>query len=209
MTNVLVISFTRMGDLIQSGPLLRAIKHAHEDARITLIVFDLFRDAARRLPMVDKVVSFDVDHWVPLLDAQRGDISDAYVQAQVWLEDSGLSHCDLLVNLSHTKQSAMLCGMIEANEIIGLHRKSNGRLGVTGEWFNYLFSIMQDRTGNPFNLVEIYRQFYSRNSYGTRLEFDVYPSDRESALRLLSAHNLVPSQPYVVLQAGASSPSRQ
>jgi ADP-heptose:LPS heptosyltransferase len=207
--HIVVVNFTRMGDLVQSGPLLRSLKTAHPAARLTTVVFNAFADVARRLPMVDDVVAFDVDRWVPLLDARRGDLQSAFADAAEFLADSRLTNVDLLYNLAHTPQSATLCALMRPRQALGRIRLDDGQMIVRGEWFNYLFSVMDVRTFNPFNLVEIYLRAGSGGGTAHALELRVSDDDRAQASRLLIEAGIQPDARYVVFQPGASSPSRQ
>jgi ADP-heptose:LPS heptosyltransferase len=207
--HIAVVNFTRMGDLIQSGPLMRSLKNSHPGSRLTLVVFKTFEGAAERLPMVDVVVPFDVDQWLRLLDARQGDMGRANRLLQDFLADPRLSNIDLLVNLAHTPQSASLCGLLNAKKSFGLIRDPNGHVSVHGEWFNYLFAVMRDRAFNPFNLVEIYTSINSARGHQRGLEFRVNDVDRSEASALLEGSGVSGDSPYVVLQPGASSPSRQ
>jgi ADP-heptose:LPS heptosyltransferase len=207
--HVVVVNFTRMGDLVQSGPFLRALKASHPAARLTTVVFNAFADVARRLPMVDDVVVFDVDRWVPLLDARRGDLQSAFADATEFLGDARLTDVDVLYNLAHTPQSATLCALMRPRQAHGRIGLDDGQMIVRGEWFNYLFSIMDERTFNPFNLVEIYLRVGSGRRAAHALELRVSDEDRREAARLLLEAGIRPDARYVVLQPGASSRSRQ
>ncbi|MBU0509629.1 glycosyltransferase family 9 protein [bacterium] len=206
---VAAINFTRMGDIIQSGPLLRALKTRTSATELTLIVLSKFMDVAARLPMVDRVVEFDVDRLVQELDGQRGNLSEAYRVAREFIRDHNLEPLDVLYNLAHTRQSAMLCALLKSRNVYGISRSQTGRVRVHGEWFNYLFSIMQDRGLNPFNLVEIYQRFGPGRLHSKRLEFEVSERDRKAAAELLSEEGVPNDSKIIVLQPGASSPSRQ
>jgi ADP-heptose:LPS heptosyltransferase len=205
---IMVVNFTRMGDLIQSGPFLRTVRMAHPDTHLTMMVFTGFADVARRMPMVDDVIVFDVDRWVPMLDGRSGDMSSAYRDAAAFFGDARLANVDLLYNLSHTPQSATLCALMRPRRAHGRIRLDDGQIIVRGEWFNYLLSVIDERTLNPFNLAEIYLR--AGRSRGARaLEFRVAEEDRRTASHLLVKAGIPPDARYVVLQPGASSASRQ
>jgi ADP-heptose:LPS heptosyltransferase len=207
--HIVVVNFTRMGDLVQSGPFLRSLKVTHPAARLTTVVFNAFADVARRLPMVDDVIVFDVDRWVPLLDGRRGDLSSAYGDVSAFLNDCRLMNADIVYNLAHTPQSAALCALMLPRRSFGRSRLRDGQMVVNGEWFNYLFSVLDERRLNPFNLVEIYLRANEGRSAAHSLELRLTDEDRRSAARLLLDAGIQPDSRYVVLQPGASSLSRQ
>lgn len=204
-----VVNFTRMGDLIQSGPLLRSLKDDRRERELILIVFSAFVEAAWRLPMVDRVIAFDVDRLVSELDSRRGWWKRAYRDAACFLSESDVDNVDEVYNLAHTRQSAMLCALLRPRSIHGMTRSATGRIRVNGDWFTYLLSIMRARSLNPFNLVEIYQRFANVGVRSNRLEFAIRGEDREAARALLTGRGLSASERYMVLQPGASSPTRQ
>lgn len=204
-----IVNLTRMGDLVQSTPLLRALRLAYSEAEIVLITLPAFREVGERLPMVDHVVDFDLDHMLPELDGRKGHLGRAWQELSEWCHDAHLSDVDIVVNLSHTQPSAWLCRVLEPKETWGLLRAKTGHPRVRGKWFDYLFSVMADRALNPFNLVEIYQRLTDLPVASSRLEFSVRPEDRVKALRLLRESGLDPGKPFFVLQPGANDKVRQ
>ena len=207
--HIVVVNFTRMGVLIQSGPLLRSLVESNPDGRLTLIVFEKFRDAAAHLPMVDTVLGFDVDGLAPRLASKRGDLAEAYAYMRAFLQGPMLQDVDEIYNLSHTPLSATLCHLVRAKKIVGLQRTASGRITLQGDWFTYLFSIMRERRLNPFNLVEICNRMNPALSGKHHLEFTITADDRRAAREMLSHAGIEPNERYVVLQPGASSAIRQ
>jgi ADP-heptose:LPS heptosyltransferase len=206
--HIAVVNFTRMGDIIQSGPFLRALKASRRECRLTLIVFERFADVARRLPMVDEVIPFDVDRLAAELDG-HGNFQRAHSLIMEFLQCPELRDVTEVCNLSHTPVSATFCKLIGGDRVSGMRRTAKGRISVRGDWFHYLLSIMEDRRFNPFNLAEIYlpmAQFHGR-VFG--LEFTITDDDRKNASHLLREAGIASGDNYVVLQAGASSASRQ
>ena len=58
--NILILSLTRMGDLIQTTPLIQGLKDKHPNARITLMVSSDFEDAVSLIPDVDDSIVFNL-----------------------------------------------------------------------------------------------------------------------------------------------------
>ena len=204
-----ILNFTRMGDLIQCGPLLHSYREAYPDAQITLVVLENFRSTAERLPMVDKVIGFDLDHFEPLLASNRNDFASAFRELNNFLSEANLKSVDLLINLSHTALSATIVSLINARQVIGMYRHPDGQLSVSSDWINYLLSLMQDRRLNPYNLVEINLRLGPPLRSTPELFFRVGEEDRREAEQLLTNHGVRMNQPLMVLQAGASSEHRR
>jgi ADP-heptose:LPS heptosyltransferase len=206
---IVIVSFTRLGDLIQSVPLLRNLRDRHPHATLTLVANAAFADAARRLPCISNVIPFELDSLVPRLDAQRGDLASAAQVLKELLDHDDLRTVDEVYNLSHTKLSATLCTLLNARRVHGYVRNQYGELEIHGKWFAYLFSILEDRTYNPYNLVEIYSRFAVTEGIPHNLGFNITEADRYSADQLLSRKGIQRQTLLLALQPGASTTNRQ
>ena len=85
--NILVINLMRLGDLIQTTPVLRCLRSQYPGSRITLAVKDLFRESARLLPGVDRLLPFPSVSLAMLLD-QEGGWPEAARLLGEWLRES-------------------------------------------------------------------------------------------------------------------------
>ena len=142
-----------MGDLIQCGPLLDSLREKDSEARLTLIVLENFRETARRLPMVDEVIAFPLDRFVPHLDHRQISLPDLYVELADFASSLRAKGFDRFYNLAHTRLSAALTWLTHVHTTYGLTYDSTGHLLVTHSWINYYFCVTMDRKWNPFNLV--------------------------------------------------------
>ena len=59
MMRILVVQTTRMGDMIQTGPLISQIRAKHPKAHIAVLSRGLAKTVAERHPDVDEVVLYD------------------------------------------------------------------------------------------------------------------------------------------------------
>jgi ADP-heptose:LPS heptosyltransferase len=63
--DIAVINLMRFGDLIQCTPVLRRLRAEYPEARISLVVSDLFRETAVLLAGVDRLRLFPSGAWRP------------------------------------------------------------------------------------------------------------------------------------------------
>ena len=70
----LVLSLTRMGDIIQSIPFFRRLRLKHPQSEIHILVEECFRDVASMVPCVDKIHSVTLEN---LLDRQPKGVCNA------------------------------------------------------------------------------------------------------------------------------------
>ena len=118
-SRIVVLSLTRMGDLVQSTPLLRDLRQTYPRATISIIVLRRFAETARMLSMIDHVIEFDIDRFVANLDS-RGNTDSALGELNDLLECEKLRDIDMLINLSHTKQSGNTKCIVKASQMYGI-----------------------------------------------------------------------------------------
>ncbi len=74
MQNVLVIAITRLGDLIQTEPFLRALKSSGRASHVTLLVERNFVEIANRLVGADEVIAIDFTKILGSLDRSQAEL---------------------------------------------------------------------------------------------------------------------------------------
>ena len=157
MDRILVVNLTRLGDLIQTGPLITGLRARHPGAHLGLLALESFAAAARLLPGVDEVLTLDQDQAVGRLLDSRSPLSAraAWFRGQARrLRGPGW---DLVINLSHSRDSAVLAGLLARGEVRGIRLRPDGRVGVEHDWARYFFCVTGNRAVNHLNLVDIYR----------------------------------------------------
>ena len=117
--NILILSLTRMGDLIQTTPLIKGLKEQYPDAKITLMVSSDFKDVVSLIPGVDDSIVFNLRQFKEL----NGCADESWVKIYRYIEselnsirDNGY---DLLVNLSHSRFSALMVHYLKVKMLLG------------------------------------------------------------------------------------------
>jgi ADP-heptose:LPS heptosyltransferase len=208
-TNV-VVNFTRAGDLIQSRYMLRAIKERYPDEELVLVTLPAFAPTAQCIRAVDSVLIADADAWLSALHAPRADLSQAIKLIREFANEQRLSNIRTLHNMSHTPQSAYLCGALAAQSRYGLVTTDRGRFSCRGRWYHYLLSVIRERKHNAFNLVDVFTRCadgYAALASESELKID--DATHRQAETLLTRHGLSAHERFVVFIPGASASNRQ
>jgi ADP-heptose:LPS heptosyltransferase len=154
--NILILSLTRMGDLIQTTPLIQGLKDKYPDAKITLMVSSDFKDVVSLIPGVDNSIVFNLRQF----KEKNGWADESWIKIYRYIEselncirDNGY---DLLVNLSHSRFSALMVHYLKVENVIGFHCSTNGDRLTGHPWMQYFGTEPFNRNFNEFNLVEIF-----------------------------------------------------
>ncbi|MBN4077857.1 glycosyltransferase family 9 protein [Nitrospina gracilis] len=154
--NILILSLTRMGDLIQTTPLIQGLKDKHRNARITLMVSSDFEDAVSLIPGVDDSIVFNLRQFK---DSNEWE-DESWVKIYRYIESklNGIRNkdFDLLVNLSHSRFSALMVHYLKVKNVIGFYCNATGDRMTGHPWMQYFGTEPFNRNFNEFNLVEIF-----------------------------------------------------
>lgn len=156
MKNVLIINLTRMGDLIQTTPVMAGLKDAFPDVRITLLINSAFAEICNYIPFVDRFISFNMDGFI---EGGRGEFPSLvckYRYMEETLADINSVGYDCVINFTHTTVSAAIMSLIRAKEFRGFIADNKGHSLIKHPWLRYFFNIVPGRIYNPFHLCDIY-----------------------------------------------------
>jgi ADP-heptose:LPS heptosyltransferase len=145
-----------MGDLIQTTPLIQGLKEQYPDSKITLMVSSDFKDVVSLIPGIDDSIVFNLrqfketnvwtdDSWVKIY---------RYIESE--LNNIRDNDHDLLVNLSHSRFSALMVHYLKVENVIGFHCSPTGDRLTGHPWMQYFGTEPFNRNFNEFNLVEIF-----------------------------------------------------
>lgn len=154
--NILILSMTRMGDMIQTTPLIKGVKEKYPDSKITLLVTSDFASAVPFIPLVDDSIVLNFKQFVKNEDWEDQSWVKVFRYLEESLEDIKRRNYDLLVNLSHSKFSALMVGYLGINNVIGFHCNEFGNRMTGHPWMQYFGVEVFNRIYNEFNLVEIF-----------------------------------------------------
>jgi ADP-heptose:LPS heptosyltransferase len=154
--NILILSLTRMGDLIQTTPLIRGLKEKHPNARVTLMVSSDFEDAVSLIPGVDNSIVFNLRQFNDSNEWEDESWVKIYRYIESELNSIRDKEFDLLVNLSHSRFSALMVHYLKVPNVIGFHCNTTGDRMTGHPWMQYFGTEPFNRSFNEFNLVEIF-----------------------------------------------------
>jgi len=199
----LVINIARMGDLIQSSPLITGLKSASEDTEITLLYSEYFGDVASSIPGVDRLIGISLHKIVEPLIRSNGGIRTAYRQLKDLTDEIRSHNFDRIINITHTYYSAVITALARSRDSIGMTMDNEGNKVVNGDWANYYFNSCLNRVFNRFNLVDMHCRIGGVEP-NRKLHLNVYPEARSRADSLIRKYRRA-GHKLVALVPGAST----
>jgi len=207
---ILVVQTTRMGDMIQTGPLISQIRAEHPRAHIAVLSRGLAKTVAERHPEVDEVVLYDENTM--FLDMRSGDsdrLRRAYEQAETIIHTLREKQFDLAYNMTHSVASAIMLCLAKIPTVVGAHLSEDWRFVLRGPWTTYFFTSVFSRDFNDLNLCDIARSFALNAPVRHTLSFEVHDADTAHVDALFAEHHIDPAGFIVCLQLGASEQNKR
>jgi ADP-heptose:LPS heptosyltransferase len=155
---ILVLQFERLGDLIQSTPLLRDLRAAPADVHIDLFVVDAFASAVADLTGITvhgipADLINELNHEVRLSLRQP----ETAKRAAEFLTQEHMPAYDRVINLTHSGFASWLAYRVRAQRRDGGVINREGEWLYNGDWHTFLVALIGFREQHTFNLVDLYR----------------------------------------------------
>jgi ADP-heptose:LPS heptosyltransferase len=208
MKEILLLCLTRFGDLIQTTPLIRGLRKAHPDARITLAVLKNFIGILPLIQGYDRAFVFDKDEAVRKIRCESEPLA-AYRHMDEFVTLLEKEEYDLVVNLTCDRMSAYIVSTLKAATVSGITASGGGQRVISGMWGNYLFSVLrgENRKFNRINLVDIFTKMGGVNPDGQAVELHETAAGKLFADRFIEEEGLA-GKKLIGIQLGASESVR-
>ena len=150
---ILVISLARMGDILQTIPLLRALKAKNHF--VSILVRSSFADVVESLKCIDEVIVFKTNEIMK--KAVSGNIIEYKEKLSDLIKDLNNKKFNEIINLTFSRASAYLSYLIKAGNKLGYTASKDGRLYNDGLWASYFNGTVLNSTVNSINIVDIFQ----------------------------------------------------
>jgi ADP-heptose:LPS heptosyltransferase len=152
---VVLVQLNRLGDLIQTVQVASSLKAHSPDLRVDIVARELFAPPLRFL--LDEV--FDHVYTVGAGDIfdQRSTIESSLAGLTDTLEQVNRAPVNLLINMSFSKSSSFLCGLIKAEHRFGQHfQAETATHDIKDKWSQYIFSTVMSGPLNGLHLNDLF-----------------------------------------------------
>ena len=206
MKKILVLNHTRMGDLIQTTPLLTGLKEKYPDSEVTLLGNVKFASVCKHAPNIDKLMILDVAQFIK--DDEETSILDVYRYLENLVDELKGMKFDIVINLSHSKFSAALTRHLGAKEVHGFNATEDGLRIINDPWLVYFSSFLVFRKLNSLNLVDINQLGGGVTPKARSLVLNT-EEPKKLALTVLEKIGIKDGERVIGIQAGSSLKERR
>ncbi len=207
MKRILILNFTRIGDLIQTSPLLAGLKEQHPGCHITMAANVSFMGICKNLPNIDELVVFDPKQFIHAEGGQTS-IMDVYTYLEGFVASLKQKNFDMLVNLSHSNLTAIMGRLLGIADVRGIAIDAKGFKLVNDPWLMYFSSLLSFRRFNTFNLVDLYQLGGGVKPKARGLIIESGEAEKLAG-SLLAGMGIKEGERLIAVQAGASMKERR
>ncbi len=204
---ILIVNIARMGDLLQSSPLIAALKRDNEEVEISMLFSEHFRDVASAIPGIDRLIGISLHDIVSPLIVNDGGIKKPYKLLNDLAQKLRSYRFDRVINITHTHYSAILTSLARGVSSVGMNLDREGFKVVNNAWANYYLNSCLNRVFNRFNLVDMHSCIGGVVPDSGGLHLKVTDEARIRAQSLIRKYNR-PGHKFIAVIPGASSPEK-
>ncbi len=156
MNNTLIVNLKRNGDILTLGHMINSINSSSNE-RVSLLIFEEFKAAARLLKNVYKIYTIDRKSFLSL--KKNALFHDIYALENLFLnlEDPRNQRWDQIINTSNDRISSYVCsflGFSNQSIIQGTYFDKNNSTSFSGKWARVLNDVIPSYRYTPVNQVD-------------------------------------------------------
>lgn len=200
MSSVLVIQLARMGDIVQAGPMLYALKHQGRARHVAVLVNKKFSSVCSLMPWIDDVHTLDFNEIGHYLLGDNADIEQAYAYLKRFYDRLSAHRFDRIVNITPHYTgifSAFLahCPGMRTTEDHG--------------WPLYFRAVTRSWNTLPFHMADLYMRIAGLQPTQQYPGLIVDDDERHWAQSFLTCHACTEDDLIVGFHTGASAKEKQ
>ena len=202
MKHILIVQLCRLGDILQTTPMLRGLRRTHPGAHVTLMLHDMFRSVPVPPALFDRLVAFPYSKIAASLSDDARSWPRQVSRLREFTQSLGDEPYDLVLNLTHSDLAGLLTAVIPSRDVRGGLIAADRTRIVNGRAMTYFWASQKSRAQGCFNLVDLHTWAAELPLARDQLEIAI----PEAAQHRISAQlaSRVGGRPLVAVQLGAS-----
>ncbi len=196
MGKILIIQLTRMGDNVQTLPVLKLLKRQRTGSNVTLLCVKEFSEIFSRTPFCDRLVALPAVDVAPMRDRAAFQKLSDYPEL--------LEEYDSVINLTHHWVGGFFCGNARGVSKSGLVNSDNPVGQVKSGPAKYLFASQKCRIENLFNIVDLHSAMAGLSPEPVRSYMHINENEVRDGHALLLQNGLRKKGKLIAFQLGAN-----
>ena len=146
----------RLGDIIQSEPLLRGLKKRYPNAEIHLLVYSNFAHTTEIISHFDKLHIIDTKRIYDIVNLEKRGLPVIFTYLRDFFHKLKDERFDLIVNITPSNIGSLIAALCQGKEIYGSYINQKGIRVINNPWARYFYIVCKVRNCNNINLVDLF-----------------------------------------------------
>ncbi|MBW1709082.1 MAG: glycosyltransferase family 9 protein [Deltaproteobacteria bacterium] len=203
---VLVIQLARFGDVLQTTPLLSALKARYPNCQLSVLITPNQTELAKTNPNIDKILTVDLE-YLSSIARSASPLSEKIKRLSKSTGQLKNQEYDRLINLNTSRIAALLGHFIPAKKREGARFGQDRKRLLTAPWTGFIMNLMANRRLIRFNLVDLLTTYAGNGVQPPeRLTYPLTSEMNRMAAGLLGPHR---NGPLIGFQLGSRHEARQ
>ncbi|MBT3234977.1 MAG: glycosyltransferase family 9 protein [Bdellovibrionales bacterium] len=160
-STIAIVQLTRFGDVVQTAHAVREFRNEYPAIRLILIARKRFAAPLRWLldTLFDQCYFLDFHQMMDSTSNKELSLDEICNKLHGFVSRINSEDINVLLNLSFSKSSGLLCGLINAKNKLGMNNDPQSlELRISDHWSQFVYSSVMRGPLSPFSLVDIYRR---------------------------------------------------
>ena len=150
---LLIIQLARLGDLVQTWPLIRQLRQAYPHLHLSLLADQALCDLARLGPYIDDLHTLDLKEAA---EQTRRYPAKIYNTLSRCVEDLRKRDFELIYHLNFSRLSLLVAHLLKA-PVRGYQPAAGGREVWREPWLAFVYGLVHARAFNRVHLSDVFR----------------------------------------------------
>ncbi|MCX8042923.1 MAG: glycosyltransferase family 9 protein [Desulfobacterota bacterium] len=200
MKRILVIQLARIGDIVQSMPMLQSLKRHMMPCRISMLVNKKFADICRLMPCLDEILEIDFNAIGRYFFGKNASLEHAYSYIKHFYGDIQKNDFSEVINIT-----PHYIGIFSAF-LTKTAPEPKRRL----PWELFFKTITRQWNVLPYHLSDLFKNIAGMPPSPEQVQLKINENDFAWADNFLHSHNMAGRDSFLVgLHPGASTPDKQ
>jgi len=209
MDNILLIQMARIGDLLQTTPLMYGVKKKYPHARLSVLIDAEAQEIVANNQYIDEILPLPMSSIAEFTLRQQS-LDELYGSLKHELYLLHEQNFDMVINVNSSMLSTILNAITGCDNVYGYGFSKLKKKIIKNQWFYFFNTIVKYEPLSPFNLVDyFYYLTGSVHDHPGRLFLSAGPANRSRAGKLLHAQGIHDGTVLIAVQLATRNMQRQ
>ena len=157
--NILVIQMAKIGDLVQTAPLIDGIRKKYPEAFLSILVDSRYAPVASGFSDVDEVICLNLESVCSSVNDRKLSLPEKYERVAHELAHFKKRNFGRVYNINSSMITAIICLFFRKSEIIGYRLNPLTRKHIGEAWAKFILHLMRHRRIMRINLVDLWAHY--------------------------------------------------